>query len=471
MTGSTEKYFVGFAVTAILSWLLLTLFPFYPNQLMIIIAVALGVVGVKSPRTGLMLGTLLTMIAATYQGELVGLTFFIVLVIASGLDGWNLVSMITSWILVFLTPFPSLAILPTVASGLYERQGDSLKLGVLTAVTTFILTWTRGLSRAGLILVPSTSSYVANALPSTWYLTSFMQNANTISLDSVTGYYTPLLSNLNDYRVFLTLIAWSLAGYLTALIISSKPKGPGYFVSCLVGVLPAGVIGLVFIKTPLTQVAVVLVAAALLPLSYMPIRSRISGKPNDRTASSPASIPVGPKDGRQLAAIMFTDVAGYTALAKEDESAAQALLETQKHKLHPVLEKHNGRLVKTVGDTSIIEFANALDAVNCAVEAQDVLRKEKLTTINGKEMKLRIGLHLGDVTHREGNVLGEAVNIASRIEILAEPGGVCISRQVYDQIWNEVDYEMTPLAPKELKNVQYPTEIYRVSPNKTNNRG
>lgn len=466
MTRSTEKYLAGFAVTAILSWLLLTLFPFYPNLLMIIIALALGIVGVKSPRSGLMLATLLTMIAATYQGELVGLTFFIVLVIASALDGWNLASMVTSWIVVFLTPFPSLAILPTVASGLYERQGDSLKLGVLTAVTTFILTWTRGVSRAGLILVPSTSAYVANALPSTWYLTSFMQNANTISLDSVTAYYTPLLSNLNDYRVFLALIAWSLAGYLAALIISSKSKGPGYFVSCLVGVLPAGIIGLVFIKAPPPQVAAVLVAAALLPLGYMPIRSRISRKPEDRTAPTPARIPVNPKDGRQLAAIMFTDVAGYTALAEDDESAAQTLLETQKQMLHPVLEKHNGREVKTVGDTGIIEFTNALDAVNCAVEAQELLGKEKLPTINGKEMKIRIGLHLGDVTHQNGDVLGEAVNIASRIEILAEPGGVCISRQVYDQIWNEVDYEMTPLAPKELKNVQYPTEIYRVSPKK-----
>jgi len=466
MTKSTEKYLAGFAATAVLSWCLLMLFPFYPAQLTIIIALMLGIVGVRSPRSGLMLATLLTMIAATYQGELVGLTFFIVLVLASSMDNWNLASMVTSWILAFLTPFPSLAILPTVASGLYERQGDSLKLGVLTGVTTFLLSWTLSLSRVGLILVPSTSVYVTKSIPSSWYFTLFLPNIGAFNVSSLANYYAPLLTNLNDYRVYVALIAWSLAGYIAALIISIKWKGPTYFASSLVGVLPAAITGLVFIKTPLLQVAAVLIVAAILPVSYMPIHSKIGAK--NQRIRAPAAAPSGRKDGRQLAAIMFTDVVGYTALAKEDESAARILLESQTQILRPILEKHNGREIKAVDDTRIIEFTNALDAVNCAVEVQTTLEKEKLMMPSGKELKIRIGLHLGDVIHREGVVLGEAVNIASRIEVLADPGGICISRQVYDQVWNEVEFEMTVLGPNELKNVQFPTEIYRVSSKKAN---
>jgi len=173
------------------------------------------------------------------------------------------------------------------------------------------------------------------------------------------------------------------------------------------------------------------------------------------------------KDGRHLAAVMIVDVAGYTALAKENESEARTLLETLKQRLQPILVKYKGREVKEVGDTCIIEFGNALDAVNCAVEIQTGLESEKLMMSDGKEMMIRIGLHLGDVVHHGGDVLGEAVNVASRIEILAAPGGVCVSRQVYDQVWNEVDYEMTMLSPSDLKNVQYPTEVYRISGRKT----
>jgi class 3 adenylate cyclase len=173
-----------------------------------------------------------------------------------------------------------------------------------------------------------------------------------------------------------------------------------------------------------------------------------------------------PKDGRQPAAIMFTDVVGYTALTQDDESAAAGLLETQQETLRPVLEKYHGQEIKTIGDALLVEFTNTLEAVNCAVDIQKTLEKQKLLASNGKEMKLRIGIHVGDVIHREGDVFGEAVNIASRIEPLAEPGGICISRQVYDQVWNKVNYEITELGLQELKNVQYPTEIYRVSPDK-----
>ena len=116
----------------------------------------------------------------------------------------------------------------------------------------------------------------------------------------------------------------------------------------------------------------------------MPFRSRIEGRQKGQRIPATAPVATKPKDGRQLAAIMFTDVVGYTALAKENESAARTLLESQNEKLHPILEKHNGREVKTTGDTRIIEFTNALDAVKCAVEIQTTLEKEKFARVTGK---------------------------------------------------------------------------------------
>jgi len=463
MTKSPTRYIGGFAVTGILSWLTLTLFPFYPTQVTIVLALALGIIGVKSTRIGLMLALLFTLIAAMYQGEFVGLSFFIVLVLASGLESWALASLVLSWVLALLTPFPALAIIPTVAGGLYERQGDALRLGVVSGVTIFLLGWMRSISRAGLILVSTTSSYVAKSVPSPWYFTLFAPNVDTFTIDGVSNYYAPLFTNLNDYRVYLALIAWSLAGYITAVFVSGGKKNPRYFASTLIGVLPALTVGVIFIKTPLPQVAAVLVSAAVLPFVFMPIQSKIALR-SKGPVRTPVVVTTKPSDGRQLEVIMFTDVAGYTVLAKENAAAALKLLDDQKEITRPVLEAHKGREVKATGDTRVIEFTNALDALNCAVEMQTALQK---VTINGKEMKIRIGLHLGDVIHSGNDVLGEAVNIASRIEILAAPGGICISRQVYDQVWNQVDYELTALAPNELKSIQYPAEVYRVSSKRT----
>ncbi len=152
-------------------------------------------------------------------------------------------------------------------------------------------------------------------------------------------------------------------------------------------------------------------------------------------------------------------MSGYTAITQENEALALRILEAQKVVLRPIFAKHGGVEIKTIGDAHLAEFTNALDAVNCAVEIQKKLQTEKLA---GRETKLHIGIHLGDVVHREGDVFGDAVNIAARIEPLAEPGGIAVSRQVYDQVWNKIDYKITPLGPQGLKNVQYPTEVYMI---------
>ena len=163
---------------------------------------------------------------------------------------------------------------------------------------------------------------------------------------------------------------------------------------------------------------------------------------------------------RTLAAIMFTDVVGYTAMAHENESSALDRLEDHRRLIRPLFASHGGREVKTIGDAFLVKFGSALDATLCAVAVQSAMNDRKLAT--GDRLSIRIGIHVGDVIESQGDVLGDAVNIASRIEPLAEPGGVCVTEQVYDQVKNKVPYPMLKLPPRELKNVGEPVDAYKV---------
>jgi adenylate cyclase len=158
---------------------------------------------------------------------------------------------------------------------------------------------------------------------------------------------------------------------------------------------------------------------------------------------------------------MFTDLAGFTALTQTDEARALQVLQEQQEMVRPALEAHRGRQVKSIGDGLLIEFPNALDAVRCAVDLQQQVR-----TRNAREgatpLRLRIGIHLGDVQEEGADILGDAVNIASRIEPLAEPGGVCLSFPVYDQVHNKVTCKFERLGPRNLKGVRDAVEVYRV---------
>ena len=165
---------------------------------------------------------------------------------------------------------------------------------------------------------------------------------------------------------------------------------------------------------------------------------------------------------RRLAAIMYTDLVGYTALGQRNEALSLAVVEEQRRLIRPILAKHNGREVKTMGDASLVVLPSALDAVRCAYDVQRTTREYNFALPYDRSIHLRVGVHLGDVIESAGDVFGDAVNIASRIETLAEDGGVCITRQVYDQVQNKFELPFKSLGPRSLKNVNLPIEVYRI---------
>ena len=159
---------------------------------------------------------------------------------------------------------------------------------------------------------------------------------------------------------------------------------------------------------------------------------------------------------------MFTDMVGYTALGQKDEPLSLELVERQRKIVRLVLAKYHGREVKTIGDAFLVEFSNALDAVNCAYYVQKTIRDSNRSLPSQQTLHLRVGVHLGDVVDSHGDISGDAVNIASRIQSLAEDGGVCMTRQVHDQVQNKVEFPMSNVGERTLKNVKAPVGIYKI---------
>jgi adenylate cyclase len=164
---------------------------------------------------------------------------------------------------------------------------------------------------------------------------------------------------------------------------------------------------------------------------------------------------------RRLSAIMFTDMVGYTAAVQVNEKAALALRKEQEDLVHPLLAKHQGRKVKSTGDGFLAEFDSALKATECAVDLQRRLN-ERNARGGVASLQIRIGIHLGDVEQQGADIFGDAVNIAARIEHVAEPGGVCLSSAVRDQVWNKIPEKLEKLPPIGLKGLQEKSDVFRV---------
>src|ERR1700736_4613147 len=165
---------------------------------------------------------------------------------------------------------------------------------------------------------------------------------------------------------------------------------------------------------------------------------------------------------RKLAAIMFTDMVGYSAQAQRDDKVALELLEEHRRLLRDIFPRFNGTEIKTIGDAFLIEFSSALEAAQCAIEIQRTLAKRNHDVTADRRIELKIGIHIGDVVHRGGDVYGDGVNIASRIEPVAGPGGICVSMDVERQIRNALEARFEKLATTELKNISVPMDLFRI---------
>jgi TolB-like protein/class 3 adenylate cyclase len=178
-----------------------------------------------------------------------------------------------------------------------------------------------------------------------------------------------------------------------------------------------------------------------------------------------------PEISRRLTTILAADVAGYSRLAAADEEGTVSRLRALRQELiDPVIAAHGGRIVKTTGDGRLIEFGSVVDAVRGAIEVQRKMAVRNIDVAPDKRIAFRVGIHLGDViVEGDGDLMGDGVNIAARLEAIAEPGGICLSEDVYRQVRDKMAAEVTDLGDRELKNIARPVRVYAVQIGGTTN--
>jgi class 3 adenylate cyclase len=167
---------------------------------------------------------------------------------------------------------------------------------------------------------------------------------------------------------------------------------------------------------------------------------------------------------RRLAAILAVDVAGYSRLMGEDEEGTLAALRAVRRELaDPKIAEHRGRIVKTTGDGLLVEFASVVDAVRCAVEVQREMIARNAATPAGRRIALRMGINVGDIIIEDGDIFGDGVNIAARLETLAEPGGICLSAAAHEQVRDRLDIAFDDLGEQQVKNIKRPVRTYGIA--------
>jgi len=166
---------------------------------------------------------------------------------------------------------------------------------------------------------------------------------------------------------------------------------------------------------------------------------------------------------RRLTCILATDAVGYSRLVSEDEGSALRVLAAHRAVIDGIIGFHDGRIVSTAGDSVLAEFRSVVDAVRCAVEIQDALKTRNESLAESQRMLFRIGINLGEVVVKGDDLLGDGVNVAARLESLAQPGGILISSSVYDQITGKLDLGFQDMGEQALKNIARPIRAFRVS--------
>src|SRR5262244_1318821 len=167
---------------------------------------------------------------------------------------------------------------------------------------------------------------------------------------------------------------------------------------------------------------------------------------------------------RRLAAILAADVVGYSRLVEQDETGTlAALTDRRKAILEPLFAKYRGRVVRLMGDGTLAEFASAVDAVQCAVDIREAMKEANAKLPEDRAIVLRVGLNLGDVVVEDGDLYGDGVNVAARLEAMADPGGICLSAAIHQQVERLLPFAFSDLGDQMLKNIARPVRVYCIA--------